>query len=78
MTKPNLSRSTVISEAANQVLNVRDFSGSKKREKEVAIEELLDNGINPTVETLQEVMEEANGEWKQSQLASGVDRKYIA
>lgn len=59
------SRATIISEAAEQVINVRDFAVSKRRENEVAKETLEENGITADTDTLTEVIEEANAIWNQ-------------
>lgn len=59
------SRATIIEEAAQQVINVRDFAVSKRRENEVAKETLEDNGIIADADTLTEVIEEANAIWSQ-------------
>lgn len=71
------SRSTAISEAAEQVINIRDFAGSKSRENEVAKETLYENGITPSAEILNEVFNEVNTIWRQSQKNAGVDPKYF-
>jgi hypothetical protein len=64
------SRATIIEEAAQQVINVRDFAVSKRRENEVAKETLEDNGIIADADTLTEVIEEANAIWSQYHLNS--------
>lgn len=71
------SRSTAISEAAEQVINIRDFAASKSRENEVAKETLHENGITPSAEILNEVFNEVNTIWRQSQKNAGVDPKYF-
>ena len=71
------SLSTIISEASNQVINVRDFAGSKSREKDVAVETLNEYDIEVTPEILAQVFAEANGEWRQSQKDAGVNSKYF-
>lgn len=64
------SRATIIEEAAQQVINVRDFAVSKRRENEVAKETLEDNGIIADADTLTEVIEEANAIWSKYRLNS--------
>jgi len=64
------SRSTIIEEVAQQVINVRDFAVSKRRENEVAKETLEEYGITADADTLTEVIEEANAIWNQYRLKS--------
>lgn len=64
------SRATIIEEAAQQVINVRDFAVSKRRENEVAKETLEEYGITADADTLTEVIEEANAIWNQYRLKS--------
>jgi hypothetical protein len=71
-----LNYSALISEVANQVINVRDFCGSKKRENEVAKEELLDNGIQPTTSVMSDVFSEVNRLWRNSQKEANVKPEY--
>lgn len=71
------SLSIAISEAANQVINVRDFSGSKSREIEAASESLYESSIDYTPEIMEKVMSEADSIWRQSQYEAGVDQKYF-
>lgn len=62
-----------VSSIAEVIVNTRDFSGN---ELDAAKETAADLGIVLTKELYGQAVKEANGEWRSSQKAAGVQRKY--
>jgi len=61
--------SNAIHEAANAIINARDFCGD---ERGAAVEALRDAGVEPTLKRIAMAFFEAGTEWQTSQREAGV------
>jgi len=69
------SEKMAIEEAAEQIINARDFCGN---EREAAADALADCGVEVTKDRIAQAFNIADGDWRQAQRAAGVEKPISA